>query len=464
MADYQDRRRGRYRVYDEDQDFGREGRSTGMGYGSRDEGYRGQGYGQGYGGRRDETGDYQRGFYGGEYSGGAGGQYRPQRGEDDGRRGRFGGQGYGDSPGYENRGYGSANVYGEDRGYSSGRGYGADRGYGGERGHGGGRGYGENRGYGESRASGEGRGYGEGQGYGYEGGSDRRGYASEERSNYGNREWGGPYYGQPIRGSQSETGYAGRYGAERGRRGEGGRGDDRGFFERAGDEIASWFGDDDAERRRRRDAEAGDSGAQHHRGRGPRGYTRSDDRIREDVSDRLTDDSLVDATDIDVTVSGSEVTLSGTVDNRNAKRRAEDIAEAVSGVRHVQNNLRVRQQGSGGFSGTMGMMEGRGTAGATGGMGMTGGLRDAGGTGSSSSGQSGTATGSTGASGALGTGTGSTGSGLGGTGTGSLGSGLGTGLGAGSASGTTGTTGTSAATTGGAGAGATAASGRSDSY
>jgi hypothetical protein len=29
--------------------------------------------------------------------------------------------------------------------------------------------------------------------------------------------------------------------------------DDRGFFERAGDEIASWFGDDDAERRRGRD-------------------------------------------------------------------------------------------------------------------------------------------------------------------------------------------------------------------
>lgn len=32
-----------------------------------------------------------------------------------------------------------------------------------------------------------------------------------------------------------------------------GRDDDRGFFERAGDEIASWFGDDDAERRRRQD-------------------------------------------------------------------------------------------------------------------------------------------------------------------------------------------------------------------
>jgi len=32
-----------------------------------------------------------------------------------------------------------------------------------------------------------------------------------------------------------------------------GRRDERGFFERAGDEIASWFGDDDAERRRRDD-------------------------------------------------------------------------------------------------------------------------------------------------------------------------------------------------------------------
>jgi hypothetical protein len=32
-----------------------------------------------------------------------------------------------------------------------------------------------------------------------------------------------------------------------------GRHDERGFFERAGDEVASWFGDDDAERRRRED-------------------------------------------------------------------------------------------------------------------------------------------------------------------------------------------------------------------
>jgi hypothetical protein len=79
-----------------------------------------------------------------------------------------------------------------------------------------------------------------------------------------------------------------------------------------------------------------------HRGRGPRGYRRSDARILDDVNLRLTDDPLVDASDIDVSVKDVEVTLSGTVASRFEKRRAEDVAEAVSGVTHVQNNLRVR--------------------------------------------------------------------------------------------------------------------------
>lgn len=114
------------------------------------------------------------------------------------------------------------------------------------------------------------------------------------------------------------------------------RGNDRDFWDRASDEVASWFGDDEAARRRRMDER------EDHRGRGPKGYTRSDDRIREDVSDALSDDSMVDASDISVTVSSSEVTLNGTVQNRNAKRRAEDCADRVSGVKHVQNNLRVK--------------------------------------------------------------------------------------------------------------------------
>jgi osmotically-inducible protein OsmY len=94
----------------------------------------------------------------------------------------------------------------------------------------------------------------------------------------------------------------------------------------------SWFGDEDAARRRRQD----------HSGRGPANYTRSDDRIREDVNDNLTDDWGVDAGNITVKVSNGEVTLEGTVSTRLQKRRAEDCAEEVSGVKNVQNNLRVQ--------------------------------------------------------------------------------------------------------------------------
>jgi hypothetical protein len=78
-------------------------------------------------------------------------------------------------------------------------------------------------------------------------------------------------------------------------------------------------------------------------GRGPKGYQRSDDRIREDISDRLTDDPMVDASEITIEVKGGEVTLSGTVEDRDQKRRAEDIAEQVPGVRDVSNHLRVHK-------------------------------------------------------------------------------------------------------------------------
>jgi osmotically-inducible protein OsmY len=107
----------------------------------------------------------------------------------------------------------------------------------------------------------------------------------------------------------------------------------RPLIDRASDEVASWFGDEAAEHRRQMDQ---------HRGKGPKGYVRTDERIREDVNDRLADDPLLDASDIEVTVSGGEVTLNGFVTDRQDKRRAEDLADAVSGVSNVQNNLRVK--------------------------------------------------------------------------------------------------------------------------
>jgi hypothetical protein len=78
-------------------------------------------------------------------------------------------------------------------------------------------------------------------------------------------------------------------------------------------------------------------------GKGPKGYVRSDDRIREDVCDRLSDDDELDASDITVTVTGGEIRLEGTVADRHSKHRAEDLAESVSGVRDVTNNLRARK-------------------------------------------------------------------------------------------------------------------------
>ena len=281
---------------------------------------------------------------------------------------------------------------------------------------------------------------------------------------YRDRDWergGGRRY-------RDESYYGGYYGSPepRGERGDYGRGrrDDRGFFERAGDEVRSWFGDEEAERRRMRDEreesgrgwgerggergmgrerhgedrrwggygdeevdrdwarrwgymdrqEAGRGqqrdweqerrygtagmyggpaagygyggqssmyggegygagrqgygaerswtsagwGAQSgpYAGRGPRGYTRSDERIREDVCERMSQHGQLDASDIEVRVTAAEVILQGSVGSRYAKRIAEDIAESVSGVREVSNQLRVtttkdEQQGQQGQQG-----------------------------------------------------------------------------------------------------------------
>jgi hypothetical protein len=81
-----------------------------------------------------------------------------------------------------------------------------------------------------------------------------------------------------------------------------------------------------------------------HSGRGPQGYQRSDERVREDINERLTHHGQINAQDIDVEVNNCEVTLKGTVNSRQAKRIAEDIAESVWGVRDVHNQLRVKQE------------------------------------------------------------------------------------------------------------------------
>ncbi|HEV3469137.1 MAG TPA: BON domain-containing protein [Pyrinomonadaceae bacterium] len=141
------------------------------------------------------------------------------------------------------------------------------------------------------------------------------------------------------------------------------RGDERGWWDRAADEVRSWFGRDEDEDDRRR---YGREGGGRYRGRGPRNYRRSDERIRDDINDRLTENDWLDASDIEVQVTGGEVTLIGTVESRYAKRLAEDIAESVSGVTHVQNNLRVKRGWEMGLGSPAVNTEAVGEAGTTG--------------------------------------------------------------------------------------------------
>jgi len=159
------------------------------------------------------------------------------------------------------------------------------------------------------------------------------GAGSELAANHG--EWrdtwdlrtGGP---SPSREDREDRDYSDTWGFNRSPRDR----HERGFLERAGDTIAQWLGDD---------ADYG-RGERGYRGKGPANYTRSDERIRDDANDRLTDDWRVDASRIEVIVDNGEITLNGTVPSREQKRKAEDCVEDISGVRNVQNNLRVADQ------------------------------------------------------------------------------------------------------------------------
>jgi hypothetical protein len=133
--------------------------------------------------------------------------------------------GAGSNPGYGRDDYGERGYYSRNRSQEPGRGtqygrqyetdYGAssgDSGYGDYGSISYGSGYGGNREYGHDRS--------------YEGGFGRGEY----------------------RGKRS-------YGRDNGRQPQGYDYQNRGFFDRAGDEVRSWFGDDDAERRRQLDAQ-----------------------------------------------------------------------------------------------------------------------------------------------------------------------------------------------------------------
>lgn len=114
--------------------------------------------------------------------------------------------------------------------------------------------------------------------------------------------------------------------------------EERDWWDKASDEVASWFGNDQAENRRKMDKLHGP-----HSGKGPKGYSRTDEKIKDEICERLYHDSFVDASDVEINVENGEVILTGTIENRDTKRRIEGIVESTPGVKDVENRLKINQ-------------------------------------------------------------------------------------------------------------------------
>ncbi|HEY1250680.1 MAG TPA: BON domain-containing protein [Thermoanaerobaculia bacterium] len=223
-------------------------------------------------------------------------------------RGEYGGQRYGQS-------YGSQGNYGREGGY-------------GQEFRGGSQGSGQGQGYGQRYGS---SGREEQSGFRNRGYEQERGrYASGSRSYDGyERESEGQGWSRGYDSSSSSSGAFGR--GQTGGYGSRGMGSLEGSYGSTyGSSSPSEFG-----RPRGRFA-----------GKGPKGYQRSDDRVKEDVSDLLERNDELDASEIEVNVQSGEVTLEGTVNDRRSKRLAEDLIEDLPGVKQVHNRLRVDQSGS----------------------------------------------------------------------------------------------------------------------
>ena len=108
---------------------------------------------------------------------------------------------------------------------------------------------------------------------------------------------------------------------------------DHGWAGRARDEVRSWFGDDASQQRRGNDERddrypyGGDRQHSHDQ------WQMAPQHERAEIADRMTDDWMLDASDISVTVTDGEVTLDGTVPTRDQKRHANETpGKSTSGT------------------------------------------------------------------------------------------------------------------------------------
>jgi osmotically-inducible protein OsmY len=86
----------------------------------------------------------------------------------------------------------------------------------------------------------------------------------------------------------------------------------------------------------------------------PKGHMLTDQRIREDICERLSrppsrfdaaefDVQPLEVSDVTVEVEGGKVTLQGTVSDRRVKHYIEELVDACPGVQDIENRISVRR-------------------------------------------------------------------------------------------------------------------------
>jgi osmotically-inducible protein OsmY len=173
--------------------------------------------------------------------------------------------------------------------------------------------------------------------------ASRAGRSDDEYRRESERDWRARYY--PSSGTYGSSSASGTYGPSPSYRGERSDRDYRGSY----DDSPSIYRESRPGARPYQQA-SGQAGQDRYRyeeqlrrGRPPRTYKRSDDRIHDEICELVARDSDVDASEVDVKVESGEVTFTGTIEDRRSKRELEDIAERVFGVVDIHNNVRVRR-------------------------------------------------------------------------------------------------------------------------